>query len=138
MSMRATQVVSTAALALGLAAGAEAQQPAPSGAAGSAQVGGQVNVDQLPVDLARIQRRLQRSAEREERDGLNLKYFVDVYGQAPPLQFFTKQDNLQAGPVPYGAPTHQQMLEMMTPKEYRAPVADFGALARWLVSKARK
>jgi hypothetical protein len=29
---------------------------------------------------------------------------VDVYGQAPRIELFTKQDNLGSGPVPYGCP----------------------------------
>jgi len=102
--------------------------------------GGQdrVNVDKLPVDLARIQRQLRQAAVREEREGLNLRYFVDVYAEAPRIQFFTKQDNLLSGPVPYGAPTHRQMIEAVTPQEYRAPAADFGALIKWLSGRGAR
>ena len=53
------------------------------------------------------------------------------------IQLFTREDNLTTGPVPYGAPTHQQMLQMMTPKEFSAPVADFSALFRWLTDKTK-
>jgi len=97
-----------------------------------------VDVSRLPVDPARIQRALQESAIREERDGLNLRYTIEVYGQAPPLVLFGPDDNLATGPVPYGAPTHKEMIEHVTPKEYRAPIADFSALLRWLAERAGK
>ncbi len=91
----------------------------------------------LPLDLQRIYRQLQQSTIREERDGLNLRYVIEVFGQAPPLVVFTKEDNLLTGPVPYGAPTHREIVEHVTPKEYRAPAADFSALLRWLWDRAR-
>jgi len=96
-----------------------------------------VDVGKLPVNLDRIQRQLQQTSVREERDGLNLRYVVDVFGRAPQIELFTKQENLKDGPVPYGAPTHRQMIEQITPQEYRAPAADFGALFRWLSDKAK-
>jgi hypothetical protein len=96
-----------------------------------------VDVSKLPVNLERIQRQLQQSTVREDRNGLNLRYVVEVYGQAPRIELFTQQENLQSGPVPYGAPTHQQMIEAITPREYRAPAADMGALFRWFADKAR-
>jgi hypothetical protein len=98
---------------------------------------GKVDVGKLPVNLARIQRQLHQTTTREERDGLNLRYFVDVYGQAPRIELFAPAPNLMTGPSPYGAPTHRQMLEMITPQEHRAPAADFGSLFRWLADKAK-
>ena len=114
--------------------------------AGLAVAGGQaslraqetVDVSRLPLNLNRIQRELRQSAVREERRGLNLHYVIDVYGQAPPIVIFGPDDNLVHGPVPYGAPTHRDMIEQVTPKEYRAPAADFSALVRWLAERTRK
>lgn len=97
-----------------------------------------MDVSRLPVDLDRIQRGLRESAIREERVGLNLRYTVEVYGQAPPLVLFGPEDNLVTGPVPYGAPTHKEMIEHVTPKEYRAPAADLSALFRWLAERSKK
>ena len=97
-----------------------------------------VDVNRLPLNIERIQRALRQSAVREEREGLKLRYVVDVYAQAPPIVIFTREDNLLTGPVPYGAPTHKEMVEQVTPREYRAPVADFSALVRWLAGQARK
>jgi len=96
-----------------------------------------VDVGKLPIDLERIQRQLRQGAVREERDGLNLRYVVDVYGQAPRIELFAPAPNLMTGPSPYGAPTHRQMIDMVTPQEYRAPAADFGSLFRWLADKAK-
>jgi len=98
-----------------------------------------VNVDRLPVSLSRIQRALRESAEREERNGLNIRYIIDVYGTAPRIDILDpKTDNLRVGPVPYGAPTHQQMLDIMTPREFRAPAMDFSALMRWFQERSKR
>jgi hypothetical protein len=98
-----------------------------------------VDVEKLPIDVERVQRKLaQAPSELEERDGLNLRYTLQIYGVAPRLQFFTEEDNLTTGPVPWGAPTHQEMIEHITPKEYRAPFADFSALFRWLADRQKK
>ncbi len=99
---------------------------------------GAVDVSRLPLDLERIQRKLQASSIREERQGLNLHYVVEVYGRAPAIVFLGPKDNLLYGPVPYGAPTHRDMIEHVTPREYRTPVAALGALARWLADQAKK
>ena len=105
-------------------------------AAGYAQEA--IDVSRLPINLERIQRELRQSAEREERDGLNLRYVIDVYGQAPPIVIFGPEFDLTYGPVPNSAPTHKEMIEHVTPKEYRAPAADFSALLRWLAERSKK
>jgi hypothetical protein len=97
-----------------------------------------VDVSRLPINVDRIHRQLRQATVREERDGLNLRYIVDVYGQAPRLQLFTKQDDLRSNAVPYGGPTHQDMLNVMTPQEYRAPAANFNNLFNWFSGKAKK
>jgi hypothetical protein len=109
----------------------------PESAAPQAAPASTVDVSRLPVNLSRIQRQLQRSTVREERDGLNLRYLVDVFGQAPAIELFSTQDNLLDGPVPYGGPTHRDILQVITPQEHRAPAANFGNLFRWLADKAK-
>lgn len=106
--------------------------------AGSVQAQNGLDVSRLPVDVQRIHRELRQSAAREEREGLNLRYFIDVYGQAPPIVIFGPEDNLTSGPVPYGGPTHKEMLEQMTPQEFRSQPADLSALFRWLAERAKK
>ena len=128
--MRVRTALAAACLVFGLTGAARAQQPPDS-------ANQTVDVLQLPVNLDRIYRGLRQAETREERDGLRLKYFVDVYGQAPRIELFTRQDNLLNGPVPYGAPTHSQILEVITPKEFRSPVMDFSAVMRWLTDKTK-
>ena len=108
--MAQMRAVIAALFVLGLTAAAEAQVPPAES----------FDVSRLPLDLDRVQRKLQQTSVREERDGLNLRYIIEVFGQAPPLVVFTPEDNLVNGPVPHGAPTHREMIEHVTPKEYRA------------------
>src|SRR5687768_5657206 len=102
------QAVTTAVLLLGLADAGAAQSvvalntaaaPAPTAAPA-------IDVSRLPIDMRRIEKHFRQTTVREVRDGLNLRYFVDVYAKAPDIVLFTKEDNLLTGPVPYGAPTH--------------------------------
>jgi hypothetical protein len=118
MTFRVLVLTSTLLLAATQAARA---QSVPADVPGPAPVAttGTVDVSRLPLDLRRIEREIRQATSREERDGLNLRYFVEVYAPAPPLVFLTKEDNLSTGPVPYGAPTHRDMLWMLTPLEHR-------------------
>jgi len=98
-----------------------------------------VDVNRLGIDLSKIQHDLRQSASTEsENHGLKVRYTVDVYGQAPRIEFFTKEDNLQSGPVPRSAPTHQEWIDAVTPQEYRAPAADLSNLFRWLSERASR
>jgi hypothetical protein len=106
--------------------------------AGAARAQDAIDASRLPVDLERIHRGLRESAVREEREGLNLRYTVEVYGQAPPIELFAPGANLASGPVPGGAPTHREMIAHVTPKEFRAPAADLRALLRWIAERAKK
>jgi|SRR5688572_5951601 len=131
--------VITAVLLLVLADAAAAQSVvALSTPAAPAQTAAPIDVSRLPIDLRRIEKSFRQTTIREERDGLNLRYFVDVYAKAPAIVLFTKEDNLFYGPVPYGGPTHREMLEMITPEEHSAPAADIGALFRWLSGNKTK
>src|SRR5688500_967277 len=125
-----------ALLLVGLAAHTAWARQGSAPAAG-AQPQGSVDVSKLPIDVNRIQRQLDRTREREYREGLNVRYIVDVFGQSPRLVLFAREDNLLNGPVPYGAPTHKEMIYMVTPEEFRSPVMDFGSIFRWLADKSR-
>ena len=113
----------TAMALLGTSTMATAQEA--TGTAGSTAVGSTsgvvatIDVSRLPIDLRQIERRFREAEIRSERAGLNLRYYVEVYGKAPNLVLFTKEDNLEHGPVPYGAPTHREMMEIVTPPEFR-------------------
>ena len=126
------QSVITAALLLGLSDAAAAQSVVALAAPAAPTAATAIDVSRLPISLSNIEKRFRQTTIREERTGLNLRVFVDVYAKAPDIVLFTKEDNLLTGPVPYGGPTHREMLDMITPKEHRAPAADLGALMRWL------
>jgi hypothetical protein len=132
-------VLATATPSVAQQTAAEQNGGKPAGRQPAAQQAS-LDVSRLPVNVQRIQRRLAQSTrEREERNGLNLQYVIDVFGQAPPIEIFNREDpNLLTGPAPYGAPTHREMIYMMTPQEFRSPVMDFSALSRWLASRGKK
>jgi hypothetical protein len=140
MHMRAISVVSSALMVVGLAGEvcAQSQEPSVPSAPAPAASSSTGSTEQFGLNLARIQRGLQRSAERHVYVGLNLGYYVSGYAPAPSIRLFTREDNLSSGPAPYGGPTHGEMMQMVTPQEFRAPVADFTGIARWLANKAKK
>lgn len=109
--------------------------PASAAQGGSGQPA--VDVSRLPLDLGRIQQELRQSIVETEHEGLDLQFQIEVFGKAPDITLFGPGDNLRNGPVPYGAPTHNEIIEQITPRQYRAPVMDFSALMRWLTEKAK-
>ena len=136
--MRTKWIGPTAVLLFSLiqAAGAAAQGGSADGSGGKGD-GSSVDVSRLPLNLDRIKRQVRQSTVRDESDGLRLRYVVDVFGQSPRIELFGGLENSLTGPAPYGAPTHQDMLQIMTPQEFSAPAANFGNLFRWLADKAK-
>ncbi len=96
-----------------------------------------IAVDKLPISLDRIQKKLATAPATTNISGLKLEYYIQVYGTAPRIDFFTGFDTI-SGPVPMSAPTHRDMLDMMTPLEFKAPVMDISGLIAWLTSKASR
>ena len=129
--MQLRQALTATVLLLGIAQAAAAQSVVAIAAAAAPKASvAPVDVSRLPIDIRRIEQRFRQTSIREERDGLNLRYFIDVYAKAPDIVLFTKEDNLKTGPVPYGAPTHQEMLYMMTPQPFRHSVMTLGSIPR--------
>jgi hypothetical protein len=124
------RIVLTMALVLGLV------QPAAEGGQGAEGARENIDVSRLGVDVRRIQRQLNRVATRESDDGLNLQFFVGVFGQAPPIELFPMAEpNFFTLPAPYGAPTHNDIVRAITPREFRSPaLITFGVPRR----KSRK
>jgi hypothetical protein len=107
---------------LALPAGALAQQPQG------------VDATKMGVDLSRIKRELaqaqaqaQAAEETTEGDPLRLRFTVEVVGTAPKIDLL-EGFNVR-GPLPYGPPTHQEFLDVVTPREFRSPTVDFLGLA---------
>ena len=100
----------------------------------------QVDATKLPVNLDRLQQKVKESVAREESSPFTLRYTVDVFAPAPRIQLFQPDDNLRFGAPRYAIPTHQEMMDIVTPQEFRSPVMDFSNLMRWLqiVNKDKK
>jgi hypothetical protein len=123
-----------AAVVLGAVAGPlEAQQPAPAPAP---QPSAAIDVSKLPINLARLHQKLKESTETADTSKLRFK--IDVVGQAPTIQIFRPGENLRFGPTPNSIPTHQEMMEIATPREFRSPVMDFSNLMRWIQSTLKR
>ena len=98
-----------------------------------------IDVSKLPLNMARLQVKLQAAVAREQAgtNGPRIRYNIDVLGTAPRLKLFSPEDNLRDGPVPYGAPTHRDMMNYATPKEFSAPAIGFGNLLDWFSKKPK-
>ena len=102
-----------------------------------------VDASKLGVSLSRIKRELaqaEAAAAVPDDDRLKFSFMVEVVGQAPKINFL--EGFRVDGPLPYGSPTHQEVLDVLTPQEYRSPVMPFSAIAFWaaqqLMQKSKK
>ena len=130
------------ALVLSLSSPAWAQEPAPAPPApptpAAPPAPDTIDATKLGVSLSRIQKglRITESREKSKQSGeaLRLEFQVQVYGQAPKIEFFKGMD-LYSGPVPGTAPTHRQFIDFVTPAIYRQPAMPISALAGWAFSQ---
>ena len=89
------------------------------------------DAEALPISLERIKRQLDRLPVRdEERNLLYLSYYVEVYGRAPRINVVQNFD-IHNGQVPYGAPSHAEMIAVATPREFRTPALMLFPLFGW-------
>jgi hypothetical protein len=103
-----------------------------------------VDASKMGVDLSRIKRELAQAQadETSPDDPLRLRFTVEVVGTAPKIDLL-EGFNVR-GPVPYGPPTHQEFLDVVTPREYRSPTVDFlglgvaAAQKLWQYNKKRQ
>ena len=118
-----------------------AQQPAPS-----TQQPAPVKIDpkDLPVSLDRIQHALAHTPMlRFEND--KPVFRVQVFGDKPTIEDILGPD-FARGPVPYGGMTHQEFLNMVTPKDFQGyagytnkegmQLAASSYLLQWTLQKA--
>ena len=66
----------------------------------------------------------------EERSLLRLSSYIEVYGRLPRIDLVQGFD-VHNGPVPYGAPTHAELLAVMSPRELRPAVATLNSIIGW-------
>jgi hypothetical protein len=88
-----------------------------------------VDPTKMGIDLSRIKRELAQADAEEAAadDPLRLRFTVQVVGTAPKIDLLEGFN--VSGPLPYGPPTHQEFLDVVTPREYRSPVVPFYSLA---------
>jgi hypothetical protein len=83
------------------------QQPPPAEA--------QVKVEDLPVSVDRIQRALAAPKPTLEFKEQHPVFRLEVFGKKPTLEDILGE-KFWVGPTPYGGMTHQEFLDMVTPK----------------------
>lgn len=120
---RLTIALLTAWIALPVAASAQPPAEAPAQESPAPAV----DPSRLGVSLSRIKRELAELPEPNTNDPLRLRFTVEVVGTAPKIELL--QGFNVSGPLPYGSPTHEEVLNVLTPKEFRSPVIPFYSLA---------
>ncbi len=132
-------------LASGVAQSAVQQAPRPQQAPDPQKKTVQLDPAALPVDLERIQKAL-ANTPRLQFDGSQRPVFrVEVFGEKPTIDDILGPD-WRKGAVPHGAMTHQEFLNLVTPKdvqgyaafsnEQAATVATTSFLLQWTLQKA--
>jgi hypothetical protein len=124
--MKWVAVVLIASLAVPSAALAQAPEPVRT-----------VDPTKLGVSLDRIRRELTQAQATPTGEGtLKLDFHVQVIGQAPRIDFLEGFD--VDGPMPYGGPTHREVVSFLTPQEYKGQAVPFSSLAFWAFQKLQQ
>jgi hypothetical protein len=106
-------------------------------AAALAQTGTAVDASKMGVSLDRIRRELvQAQATAQDGDPLRLDFHVEVVGKAPRIDFL--QGFNVNGPSKYGGPTHREVIDHLTPQEFRAPAASLANVVFWAAEQLAK
>ncbi len=103
------------------------------------------SIDSLGISFSRIKRELRTLPPSSAQTPLKLEYYVEVQGLAPPIPIF-RPGELTTGPVPYGAPTHADMMSHVTPEEFKSPripvsgivIMGLAKLIQWEAARARE
>jgi len=80
-----------------------------------------VDPDALPISLARIQKAVTKPQAINLTENRNV-YRVEVFGDNPSITDILGPDFLR-GPIPYAGMTHQEFLNMVTPKDVQGYAA---------------
>jgi hypothetical protein len=87
----------------------------------------------LGVSLERIRIQL-ADKPATKTSGLKIQETIEVVGVAPKIQLWNPETaKLATGPVPWGAPTHRDFIDLVTPKEFKNYPMDLNALVQWLL-----
>jgi len=123
----------------------QAQPPQPKPAEKPPTTAAKVDPAVLPVSLDRIQRALAKTPILKFDQEQKPVFRVQVFGEKPTIEEILGED-FGKGPVPYGGMTHQEFLDMVTPKDVQgyaafsnkegAVVAATSFLLQWTLQKA--
>ena len=98
------------------------------------------NTATLGVSLERIQHKLGRLPSGDQVSSLlRLDFYVEVYGEAPEINYFQGFD-LQNAPIAHGVPMHNQMMAVMSPGRLApilGPAMNLGNGIGWMLSGGR-
>jgi len=127
--------------AAGISGAAQARRPPAQAAPAQAPT----SVEALGVSFERIKRELRMLPPSTVKTPLKLEYYVEVQGLLPPIPIF-RPGELTTGPVPYGAPTHADMLDHVTPLAFKSPAIPVSGilmmgvqmLVQWEANRARE
>ena len=128
-----------------LLAGLVGLQPAAVRAQQGAAAPPPPSVEALGMSFERIKRGLRVLPPSTAKTPLKLEYYVEVQGLMPPLPLF-KPGELTTGPVPFGAPTHRDMMDHVTPEAFKSGTVPVSSLAimgivkllQWEAQRARE
>lgn len=103
------------------------------------------SVEALGMSFERIKRELRVLPPSTAKSPLKVEYYVEVQGLMPQLPLF-RPGELTTGPVPFGAPTHQDMMDHVTPLAFKSGTVPVSSLAimgivkllQWEAQRARE
>ena len=113
-------LIVAAALSVFMPASALAQIP-DSQPNGSSEGPTTLNIDRLPIDLDKIQRALAKPPAIKLETNRTV-FRIEIFGRPPTIEDILGPDYLK-GPVPGGVMTHQEFLNMVTPKDVQGYAA---------------
>ena len=77
------------------------------------------SAESLGVSLKNIRKQLNVPAKPAGSGDLRYNFQIEVFGKEPRIEFFREFNLSMAGGVRYGAPTHQEILNTVTPMGFR-------------------
>jgi hypothetical protein len=103
------------------------------------------SVESLGMSFDRIKRELRIQPPSTVKSPLKLEYYVEVQGLMPALPLF-RPGEFATGPIPYGAPTHSDMMDHVTPLAFKSGTVPVSSLAimgivkllQWEAQRARE
>lgn len=131
--MQGLRVVITlaAALAVGVVAAGDARAQTTDDAP--------LTADEIPISFDRVRRELDRALRAPNAGrALRLNDYVTVYARLPPLDLIENTFDLSQGPIPHGAPTRIEMLNAMTPREWRTQGVNLANVIGWTVRRINR